>query len=138
MLEKNKLYLKNIVILFKIIALKKLLIINEDSDITYILKQKLEALPISITCAHFFDDATSNLNSQEFDIIITDIAIKGYSGIEYIEYLNINFPKSVVIIISEMDQAQVQSDYSELKIAKFLSYPIKQKHLEDALKPYLV
>jgi len=81
--------------------MKKLLIIDDDKNILEIFQDSLEDFKnLEITTALSGDLAKALLEKNAYDLVISDILIPGINGLEIINFIRENFPKTKVIACS--------------------------------------
>src|SRR5688572_24819561 len=78
-----------------------ILIIDDEEPIRRLLAMYLSEQYTCHTAASA-DEATEILASGPFNLVITDIAMPGTSGIELSQYINQAYPETVVIMVSGM------------------------------------
>ena len=61
---------------------KNILIVDDDSDLTYIIAEMLEEHGYDVECTGSADDAFSILSGRSFDLILLDINLPDSSGFE--------------------------------------------------------
>ncbi len=95
-------------------SLKKMLIIEDDSQTRKVIKTLLHDFQLIITEAEQAEEAYQKLSNDSFDCIILDLGLPDYSGKELLEKLkrnHISVPKVIVYTGKEMSQ----QDIKELK-----------------------
>lgn len=66
---------------------KQILVIDDDTDLSYIISDMLEDYGYSVTCAEDSDTAFSLLTDHTYHIILMDINLPGMSGFEILREL---------------------------------------------------
>ncbi len=87
---------------------KKVLLVDDDDSIRWVLNETLTDLGLHVTQASNADDALKFLQSSQFDLLISDVRMPGTSGIQLLEHCKQYFPKLPVIIMtahSDLDSA---------------------------------
>jgi CheY-like chemotaxis protein len=77
-----------------------ILVIDDEKLIRTLLGETLAALGYTALTAKDFDSAVNILNSESVDVVITDIMLPDKSGIDLIELVKKDFPKTPVLAIS--------------------------------------
>ncbi len=80
--------------------MKNILIIDDDIDFRSMLKKLLEKNHYQVFEARDGLEGMRTLNSQQVDLVVTDIIMPDMDGIETIMKLRTDFPKTRVIAIS--------------------------------------
>jgi len=81
------------------------------------------------------EQAISMLNSDHFDLVITDINMPFTKGLELVTYINSHFsPRIPVIIISGINLKETQDHAMELGARGYLTKPFDPKQLLEMVK----
>jgi len=92
----------------KIFINKKILLVDDDDSIRWVLNEALEDLGLKVTQSNNAEDAIKFLVSDKFDLVISDVRMPGTSGIELLNHCQKSFPDLPVIIMtahSDLDSA---------------------------------
>jgi len=87
---------------------KKILLVDDDDSIRWVLNELLVDMNLQVTQTNTADDAINILQSEHFDLLISDIRMPGRSGIELLDHCKKNHPNLPVIIMtahSDLDSA---------------------------------
>ena len=113
----------------------KTLIIDDEEDICFLLKNMLKSLDLDATSAGTLKGGFQSLKRVSFDIVFLDINLPDGSGLEAIEEIKTAFNHNIkIIMISAFDS------FSERKIAAqkganyFIGKPLTKDKIIDALK----
>ena len=116
-------------------ALLKALIIDDEEDICFLLKNMLKSLDFEATSAGTLKDGFEALKSASFNVIFLDINLPDGSGLEAIEKIKKTISDNIkIIMISAFD------GFSERKIAEqkganyFIGKPLTKDKIIFALK----
>lgn len=126
----------NETLLKKLKAYNVLYIEDEDgirNNITEILKELFYNVATSSNTA----DALIKYKESKPDLIITDIKLKGKTGIEFIKEIRKNDSKTRVIITSAFTDLDYMLDAAELHLVKYIVKPITNEKLFEALENFL-
>src|SRR5712692_1298447 len=99
-----------------------ILIIDDEEPIRRLLAMYLSEEYSCITVASA-DEATELLASGPFNLVITDIAMPGTSGIELSQYINQAYPETVVIMVSGMSDINFAIDAMRHGAFDYLTKP---------------
>ena len=80
--------------------MKKILIVDDDEQIRFILKDLLKKIDAVVNEASDGDEAIKKFNIEHYDLIILDILMPGKEGIQTIQELKHNNPGLKIIAIS--------------------------------------
>lgn len=61
---------------------KKILIIDDDKDLLFLVKKMLESYEYSVTCAYSSEEAFGILQKEQFNLILLDINLDNFSGFD--------------------------------------------------------
>jgi len=78
----------------------KILVVDDDADMCELLSDVLEAEGLSVLTVVDSSEAAKILNREEFDVIITDLQMKGLKGLDLLEEAKRVAPLTPVIIIT--------------------------------------
>jgi DNA-binding NtrC family response regulator len=78
----------------------KLLIVDDDSDYTRVLKKILSTEDYTIQTANSGEDAFFKVQLSHYDLVLTDLMMSGMSGIDLLEKVKVESPLTEVILIT--------------------------------------
>jgi len=87
---------------------KKVLLVDDDDSIRWVLNEALEDIGLQVTQTNAADDAIKFLQSDNFDLVISDVRMPGTSGIELLHHCQQQYPDLPVVIMtahSDLDSA---------------------------------
>ena len=114
---------------------KKVLIVHEDIDVCLLLQAILKVDFKITVVANSFAMVENYLESQSFEVVLTDVNIDGISRNQYIAYLNDKLPDAKIVVITDMDQLIIEKELFNIGIEHFLDFPLTIPELNQALKP---
>lgn len=112
---------------------KKILIVHEDLDVGLLLSSVLKGKYEKIELANTFSNVEEKVQSQPFDLVLTDVNIQGISRNQYITFLNDKLPHAKIVVMTDMDQQIIEKELFELGIEGFLDFPLTLGELNKAL-----
>jgi two-component system, OmpR family, response regulator len=83
----------------------KVLIIDDETDICYLLSTLLKQKNLETAYVNTLSDATLALKNEAPEIIFLDNHLPDGLGMNYIAYLKINYPSSKIVMITAHDTA---------------------------------
>ena len=111
----------------------RLLIVDDEPEIRNVLH---DFLCESYRCEAVgsAEEALARLSTEEFDLIISDITMKGMSGLEFVPYALNLAPELVIIMISGMQT--IESAIGALRTGAFdyIMKPFDLRHVEVAIQ----
>jgi putative nucleotidyltransferase with HDIG domain len=81
------------------------LIVDDDEAIRGLLSACLDRSYCCATAASA-DEASKLLESNSFDLVLSDITMPGFTGLEFCRYVQKTYPRTVVVMISAMTDIQ--------------------------------
>lgn len=86
----------------------RLLVVDDDSGMRVMLADHLHTLGLAVSSARSGQDAVELLNSEAFDIVLTDLVMPGVDGMAVLEAARQSDPRTHVVVMT---------GYSSLKTA---------------------
>ena len=78
----------------------KLLLVDDESDVTKLLNMRLSRRGFCCTIASSGEEALSCLNNESFHVVIMDVKMPGIGGVEALRRMQESFPQLPVILLS--------------------------------------
>lgn len=130
----------------------RLLLVEDDAAFVKLLRASLKKMsggaPFEITGAATLEEALENLESDEFDIILTDLNLPDSKGLDTLNRLLDVAEELPVVVLSAQDESAVEmeaihsgaqdylvkgeTDYNV--VVRSIRYAIERKHIESELK----
>ncbi|MEO6537350.1 MAG: response regulator [Ferruginibacter sp.] len=101
----------------------KVLIIDDESDICYLLSMLLKTKNLETYYVNNLSDATLSLEKNIPEIIFLDNHLPDGLGINYIEYIKNNYPNSKIVMITAHDTAKDRTKALSVGADKFIGKP---------------
>ncbi|MGW8312519.1 MAG: response regulator [Desulfuromonadales bacterium] len=118
---------------------KKILIVDDSPSVLAILEDMLDDLGYEVVTASNGKQACQQLETTQFNLIITDLAMPVMDGIAFAETAkkmpNCKFVP-IVMLSSEEDEAKI-AEAKRVGISTFLRKPVKELQLKTILKVVL-
>jgi len=76
----------------------KILVVEDDEDINFILRNYLEREEYQVTCAYSGTEAKLQLTINTFDLILLDLMLPGITGEELIQEIRQKAPTPIIVI----------------------------------------
>lgn len=80
--------------------MKKILLVEDDTDVCETFKQRLEQESFQVEVAYEAKDGLQKLSTNSFDLVVTDIIMPSLNGIELSRQIKEKFPEIPVIVCS--------------------------------------
>jgi DNA-binding NtrC family response regulator len=115
-----------------------ILIVDDDRNLIKILSGILEGLETDIVTASNADFALSALESQAFDLVITDLKMPGRSGMDVLAFSAKKNPSVPVIMVSAFGSIEAAVDAMKKGAYDFITKPFNADELLRVVKKALL
>lgn len=102
----------------------RILVLDDDENTLAGLVELLRNAEYQVTGAATYDTAKRLLTVGSFDLLISDVRLRGYNGLNLIRQTVVDHPEMATMIISEYDEPMMQLEAGRYG-AEFLRKPIK-------------
>lgn len=119
----------------------KYFVVEDEHLIRKNLIKKIESLNLPLTLAGEASngmDARLNIEKVCPNLVITDIRMPQYSGIELAEYLHKNYPHIKIIILSGYDDFSYAQSAIKFQVKDYLLKPVTIEALSESLNKILI
>ena len=116
---------------------QSILVVDDDSDITWFFKNILEREGYSVDTASRGEDAISLARENDFDLAILDIVLPDIRGDKLAHKLDELITRLKIIFVSGYPQILEGEDNAGLNILKVLEKPITHHQLIEAARDAL-
>lgn len=113
---------------------EKILLVDDEQGIRNVLKIYLQDAGFDVSTADDGKKAAEKINTQSFDIVLTDIRMPGMDGISLLKHIKRETPDTEVIMITGHGEFKLAIESLKLDAVDFISKPIDNDALEIALK----
>ncbi|MGE4157873.1 MAG: response regulator [Planctomycetota bacterium] len=118
--------------------MKKILIADDEKNIRKILREVVEGLGCEATLAENGQEAFRAATSNTFDLILLDIMMPEWNGVDAIKSLDFINKKPKVIVISGYVSPELQGDLKSLEnVAQYISKPFQLGEVREAIRKHL-
>ncbi len=104
--------------------MKNVLVVDDESDIRELLEITLSRMNLDSHAAANVSEAKSLLESQPFDLCLTDMKLPDGTGIELVEHIQENFPHIPVAVITAFGSMEAAIKALKAGAFDFVSKPI--------------
>jgi DNA-binding NtrC family response regulator len=111
-----------------------IMVIDDEEIVGKRLKPALEKNGDIVEIFESSEKALERLKQQNFDIVITDIRMEGIDGLEVLEYVTGNSPKTKVIMITGYATVEVAREAMAKGAFDFIAKPFKPNDLRAIIK----
>jgi len=117
---------------------KRLLIVDDESDLTDLLREFLGSEGYDITTAADGDQAVNILGAQGFDAVLLDILMPKRNGLEVLKFITTNHPETKTVILTGHSDLRSAVEARKLGAAEFISKPYKLQTIISTLDRVLL
>jgi len=116
---------------------KKILIVDDDEVLVAMLLETLNAMGYQTHGSSDGDEALRKVDTEDFDLVITDIRMPKMDGISFLKALKDKKPKLPVIMITGFSLAYTQQRATQEGADGYLVKPFKIEKIEELVKNLL-
>ncbi|AQG78577.1 response regulator [Spirosoma montaniterrae] len=113
---------------------KRVLIVDDETDICLLLSGLLRRLGYQPTCAHFIEEGRQCLNAQRFDAVFLDLNLPDGLGFDLLPSIKEKQIQAKVIMISAFDGQAERRRATEQGADYFIGKPFTRRSVEMALQ----
>ena len=108
---------------------KEILVIEDESDIGFLLKEFLEDNGFIITLVEEGRVAVELLKRKNFDLLIVDMLLPGEHGMDIIKMKGDNFITPIIIVSGIYDEKDIFTMLQDSNVKYFIKKPFDLKNL---------
>ncbi len=116
-----------------IVAMKKILIVDDEEDICYFLSHSLSKRGFKTTSSYSLLDAENQLDLSIPDIMLLDNHLPDGKGTDFAGRMNYKYPGLKIIMITAHDSAEDRLKAHRNGIQYFLSKPFSIATINDVI-----
>lgn len=118
---------------------KRILIIDDDSNTTWLMENVLSKEGYQIHRLHDSSEAVATALSQKPDLIILDLMMPGFDGIEVCRQLHLQAEtkKTPVLVLSAVGSIDRKVDAYNAGARDFITKPVHVEELKGKIKVWL-
>jgi DNA-binding NtrC family response regulator len=109
----------------------RVLIIDDEKIVCDRLSMELERAGLEVEAFTESNEALDRISSQHFDLVITDVKMRGPNGIEVMNFVKENHPTTKVIVITGFATVETARDALEGGAVEFIPKPFKMSQLRE-------
>lgn len=103
-------------------TLKSALIIEDDMDLSFMLKEIIRNKGLAVSVVHNLTDAKDSLMKHVPSIVILDNTLPDGYGLDFVGYLEENYPQPKVVLMTG-DYELTPSSFHKKSISRFITKP---------------
>jgi DNA-binding NtrC family response regulator len=115
-------------------ALKgKILVVDDEPIVCERLKPALEKVGFYVETHTDSQNAIDRLAEEKFDVVVTDIKMKGPDGLDILHFVKQQSPSTQVVIITGFATVDSAREAMKSGAADFIAKPFKIRQLRDLI-----
>lgn len=115
---------------------QKILVLDDEQSVLVMFKRLLQMLNYKVKVYSKSEEAIKALESEDFDLLITDLTMPVLSGLDVISRIRRDQNKIPVFLITGYRDKVDEKLKEELGIKKIISKPVTMKFMADTLKDF--
>lgn len=114
-------------------GIKRLLIVDDEETLTFSLYQTFIKAPIEceVITASDGNQALERIQKETFDLVITDIAMPGLSGLELLSIIKRKSPTTKVVVITAYGSDEREEFAKEQGAEQYIEKPFDIHQIRD-------
>ena len=118
---------------------KRILLVDDDGQVLFVLQTALVKLgkEYEVVTARTGHEALAQLESESFDLLITDLRMPGIGGADLTEEVMLRNPGAVVIWFTAFGCDSVRAQALELGVYRCLDKPVEVDELRQIVREAL-
>lgn len=114
---------------------KKVLVVEDESLTRNVLVQMVESLAYDVDSCENGEQAIKKITEFQPDLIISDILMPEYSGLQLLNFVQKKIKNSIpILIISSMEEGSMEELVEDIGAVGFISKPPSKKDLQNAIE----
>jgi len=114
-----------------------IMVIDDEKIVGDMAKRSLEQEGYEVETFLNGESALARLEQRPFDVVITDLKMKGIDGLEILRTVKHLYPKTVVIMITAFANLDVAIEALRDDVQDFFPKPVKIRDLKASIKKAL-
>lgn len=111
----------------------RILLVDDEETIRYVLKEALVSEGYKVDVARDAFQALERFKMASYDLIITDIKMRGMDGIQLIREIKKSDSNLKIVIITAYGSLETVKEAAKLGVVEMISKPFKIREIKDVL-----
>ncbi len=111
----------------------RIMVIDDEKIVGDMAKLSLEQEGYSVETFLNADPALARLKEQKFDVVVTDLKMKGIDGMEVLRTVKKLYPETKVIMITAFANLDAAIAALRAEVHDFFPKPVKIKELKESI-----
>ena len=118
---------------------KRVLIVDDEEKVVFFLRESLEELGhhFTIGTAKSAEEALEKIATQPYDLVISDLRMPGIDGLQLIERVKENYPRTRFILMTAYGSDEVEARAHDLDVYDYVTKPFHVSDLLDVTRQAL-
>ena len=116
---------------------RRIMVIDDENIVGKMTKAVLEQDGYIVETFLSAEPALARLKEQRFDVVITDLKMKGMDGMDVLKAVKAQWPDIKVIMITAFASLDAAVGAMRGKVDDFFAKPVKIKELKDCIRRLL-
>ena len=116
------------------ISSKQILIVDDSQDLTHVIADFLSMYGYQVHTARDGYDALECMNSQQIQVVVSDIHMPRMDGFTLMGEIKTKYPKVPVVLITGFSVSEAQKIAFERGANAFVAKPFKLKELKSVIE----
>jgi DNA-binding NtrC family response regulator len=113
--------------------MRKVLVVDDDDDLLFIIGEYLESYGIDFDLARSASQARKRLNHCEYGLVISDLNMPGESGFDLFRYVSSRQPRLPFILMSGNRDPRLRREAIGMGICDFVEKPFHLTELRNMI-----
>jgi DNA-binding NtrC family response regulator len=115
----------------------RVLVVDDEEIVCERLSSELERAGYEVEAFKDSSEALQRLSVQRFDLVVTDIKMRGPSGMDLLKFVNENYPSTKVIVITGFATVDTARQALRGGAVDFIPKPFKMSELRELISRVL-
>ena len=102
----------------------RVLLVDDEEDFLKTLAERLESRGLNVTTATSGESALASVEGHPYDLIVLDLAMPGFDGIETLKRIKARQPDAEIIMLSGHGSIRTSIEAMKLGACDFLQKPV--------------
>ena len=107
----------------------KVLLVDDEKDFLETLSSRLELRGLKVSAVTSGEQAVSEAQQQEYDVIVVDLSMPGIDGLETLKRIKADNPDAEIIMLTGHGSVQSGVEAMKLGAGDFLQKPVELSEL---------
>lgn len=111
----------------------RILVVDDERIVCDRLKHSLEKFGFDVEACTDSQEALNRIAEQRFDVLVTDIKMRGPSGIDVMNFVREHHPSTKVIVITGFATVEMATEVMKGGAVDFIPKPFQMSQLRDLI-----